>query len=469
MTKQKILKFNLTSTQSLLIKTLNKKGGCWIVGGANRDLLLNKTPKDIDIATNLLPDKVIELVENLKLIRIPDATAYHHGITRVVDKQTGEIIDIATTRSDTRCDGRYCTPIFTNNIEEDLARRDFTINAIATEVDDQGNIINTVDPFNGIRDIQRKSIRWVGDPEKRIKEDYLRLIRIARFGCLWKDYTYEVYPYHHLVKGILTISKERIRDEIIKSLSYPFPSNFWRSMRLSGLLPIICPELATTFDCKQNVHHNYESVWDHILRTFEAICELTDKPMLKLAALFHDIGKPSTKTIDENGNVHFFKHEVESANITYEWMKEYKFSNEQCLYVSKIINNHQWRFEQKVKTKTIKKWLQKVGKDVWEDLITLRCADRKGNITKQNHPMMTKEIWDLYNKAKEIINTKQPLFREDLAINGDDIKALGIKPGPKYKEMFGNLLAIVIADPNKNNKEFLINYILQHKKRFSNG
>lgn len=122
--------------------------------------------------------------------------------------------------------------------------------------------------------------------------------------------------------------------------------------------------------------------------------------------------------------------------------------------------------ESKTKTKTIRKWLQKVGKDVWEDLITLRCADRKGNVTKIDHPMMTKEIWSLYRKAKEIIDTKQPLFREDLAIDGHDIKALGILPGPKYKEVFGNLLGMVIADPNKNNKEYLIDYIKHNKKKF---
>lgn len=341
------MKFDLTTTQSLFTKKLSKFGGIWVVGGACRDLFLNRKPADLDFATNLLPDKVIEIVETLNIVRIPDATAYHHGIIRVVDKQSGQIIDIATTRSDTRCDGRYCTPVFTNSIEEDLARRDFTVNAIAAKIDEYGNIIDLIDPFKGQYDLNRKIVRFVGDCEARIIEDYLRIVRWCRMQALHPDMKYISYQ-QYIVKnnrfGVEEISKERIRDEIIKSLSYPSPVNFWRSMQSCGLFDVIFPELTTTINCSQNAHHAFESVWSHSLRTFKVICELTDNPMLRLAALLHDIGKPPTKSTDKNGDVHFYKHEVKSAEITYQWMKKYRFSIEQCEYVSKIIRNHQWRF-----------------------------------------------------------------------------------------------------------------------------
>jgi putative nucleotidyltransferase with HDIG domain len=460
------MKLDLTSTQQQLIETINKQGSCWVVGGAVRDLLLDRIPKDIDLVTNLVPDKVIILVEKLGLVRIPDATAYHHGITRVVDKETGEIIDIATLRSDARCDGRHCTPVFTNNIEKDLARRDFTINAIATKVDHLGNCGPLIDPFNGQYDIEHRNVIFVGDPEQRIQEDYLRMIRMCRFTALWGSSSYEVQCCKVNASSIHKVSKERVRDEIIKALSAPYPVKFWSALQKTFLVQEIFPALENTVGCTQNKHHDFEDVWNHSLRTLGVICELTENPMLRLAALMHDIGKPPVKSVDSEENIHFYEHEVEGATLAYEWMRKYRFSNEQTEYVSKLCRYHQWRFHDTTKDKTVRKWIQKVGKNTWEDLFTLRCADRKGNVTKKHLPMLTNKMLDLYNKAKEIVDSKQPLFKEDLAIDGNDIKGLGIKPGPKYKEMFSNILAVVTEDPSKNTKKYLLDYIQRHRKKF---
>ena len=204
-----------------------------------------------------------------------------------------------------------------------------------------------------------------------------------------------------------------------------------------------------------------DPVWDHILRCLDSSVDLTDKPLLRLATLLHDVGKPATKNTKEDGSITFYKHEVVGATIAYELMKRLKFSNADIEYVTKLVRYHQWRFETDTKEKTIRKWLQDVGKDIWEDLIVLRCADRKGNKHKMalGKGMITTKMRELMDKVYHLIQSGVPLFREDLAINGDDFRELGVRPGPIYKEIFSNLLGITANDPTKNNKEWLKEFV----------
>jgi tRNA nucleotidyltransferase (CCA-adding enzyme) len=196
--------------------------------------------------------------------------------------------------------------------------------------------------------------------------------------------------------------------------------------------------------------------------TLDASVALTDNKMLRLAAILHDVGKPDTRSSDEKG-IHFYKHEAAGANTVQEWMKAMKFSSKDTEYVTKIVRFHQFRFETRSKDKTIRRWLRDVGNE-WRDLLTLRAADRKGNMAKQNKPMITKSMRELIEKAENIIKSGDPIFDKDLAISGDDLKSLGIKPGPVYKDIFEKVWSLVLSEPSKNNKTDLIEFVQKRCK-----
>lgn len=458
-----MMRFKLTASQSCIVEAVqnDSQGTIWVVGGAVRDALMGKVPKDIDFATDLTPSSVKHLVVRHGFCAIPDQKAEDHGIIRVVDKDTGDFIDIATLRRDVACDGRYARVEFTQDIREDLARRDLTINAMAATLDPEGFVFEIIDPFGGQTAIRLKEINFVGDPVKRIKEDSLRMIRACRFTAL--DEGWEIlFPAQRAIKKcaeeIKNVSKERIRDEFIKGLGYSRPGNFIRALHACKLLVCVCRPLADADGVEQNEYHD-EEVLTHLLATLDAMSGLSTSPLLRLAALTHDIGKPSTISTDSDGRIHFFRHEVEGASIIYNWMREYKFSTKDTEYVSKLVRHHQWRFEENSRDKTIRKWLQKVGRDSWRDLITLRMADRRGNFAKKDKPMMTTHMFRLQARVQEILDRGDAVFKEDLKINGHDIKALGIPPGPLYKEIFANMLGIVMQDPERNTKEWLTNYV----------
>jgi len=467
-------RFLLTPSQSKIVVGVknNTMGKIWVVGGAVRDIILRRDPKDIDFATNLRPGAVKRLVKDLGFILIPDQTAQDHGITRVVDKHSGGIIDIATLRKDDACDGRHARVSFTQSLKKDLARRDLTINAIAAEVDEVGHINQIIDPFGGQRDIEDRVIRFVGSPIARVKEDRLRMIRACRFMALSEGWTWSRKANHALMAymgDLHEVSKERIRDEILKAMSYPYPGGFIRALNDVDLLKHIISPVYDGLDVDQNEYHA-EDVFEHSVGSLDASVSLTDNVLLRLAALLHDVGKPSSMSTASDGRVHFYRHEVLGASIAYNWMQELRFSKKEIDYVTKLIRHHQWRFEKDSKDKTIRKWLQDVGRDVWRDLITLRCADRKGNLAKRDKPMITRHMRDLINKAERIIEESQALFREDLAIDGHDLKELGVPPGPIFKEIFSNMLGIVVTDPSRNTKEWLTSYVQKNYiKEKSNG
>jgi putative nucleotidyltransferase with HDIG domain len=207
----------------------------------------------------------------------------------------------------------------------------------------------------------------------------------------------------------------------------------------------------------QNEFHA-EPVFDHLMYSLDAATALTDNPMLRLAAGLHDVGKPSTKSTAGDGRVHFYEHETKGASIVYEWMRAMKFSNKDVEYVTKLVRHHQWRFMDDSKDKTIRRWLRDVG-DSWKDLITLRAADRKGNMAKQHKSMITQKMRDLMTRAEAIIASGAPIFDKDLAITGHDLKELGVKPGPVYKEIIQKVWALVINEPDKNTKEYLREFV----------
>lgn len=447
---------SLTETEALVIRAIHHKGGrIWAVGGVIRDLLLQQKPKDIDLVTDLPPALSAGAMTERGLKVIDDKTAWEHGIIRIASPQG--IIDLATLRRDTNCDGRHAEVEFADSIEEDLWRRDLTINAMAAEIDTEGNLGEIIDVSGGLQDLQAHKIRFVGEPEERINEDFLRMVRAARFTALgsdWRTESLSLRAIRALSENINEVSQERIRDEITKALQYPVPSQFFRTLDTGKLLRHICRPVADTVGIEQNEHHD-EEVFEHLMFTVDASVQFTDNVLLRLAALLHDVGKPGTKSTGEDGRIHFYKHEVHGMILADEWLKKLKFSNKEREYVTRLVRNHQWRFQTDSKDKTIRKWLRDVGKD-WRDLITLRACDRKGNLAKAGKSAVTRHMRELCERAENILSRGDPVFNTDLAINGNDLKALGIKPGPIYKQIFQDAWALVINEPHKNTKEALL-------------
>jgi len=422
---------------------------------------MEKVPADLDLATSLHPSEVRMTAHRLGIIDIPDQTALGHGITRLVDRDNGKIIDIATLRKDMFEDGRHAIIEYATDITADLARRDFTINAMAARVDPNGEVLEIIDPFGGQQDIKNKLVTFVGYAEHRIKGDYLRMLRAARFSALGPDWKIE--PTHVVAiaafsDNIHSIAKERIHDEILKAHKYPCPANFWRSLQSCQLLSHIIPDIVNTLTQDGGPHHG-ETVFEHLIGALEAGTELTENPLLRLAMVLHDIGKP----VVVDREMHFYKHEVVGSTMVREWLINMKFSKQEVEYISTLVRHHMFHFESDTKDKTLRKWLQKVG-PYWEDLIILRCADRRGNKAKAYKPMITTKMRELIERVQVLIDSGTPLFKEDLAINGDDIQALGIPPGPVYRNIFANLLGIVVSDPSKNTKEWLTEYVTKHYK-----
>jgi tRNA nucleotidyltransferase/poly(A) polymerase len=339
------LNFKLSRTQSELVDLIRKAGGTvYVVGGAVRDSILGLEPKDLDFAHTLSVDDLQYAASAIGIEAIPDSTAYDHGILRFPNN--GKLIDMACLRKDNETDGRHATVSFTKDILEDLARRDLTINAMATEIFPDGTCREIIDPFFGQADIQGQVICFVGNSEQRIKEDYLRMMRFCRFAALGEGWFLDPDGEKACKKyaiDIARVSKERIRDELVKGLMYPKPSAMFRAMQSIGLLDFVFPDLARGVGCEQNIHH-LEPVFDHLLRCLDSSVSLTSNPMLRLAVLTHDIAKPHTKKIINN-DATFYNHEVVGASVMYNWMKEYKFSRKECEYVSKMVRHHQFRMD----------------------------------------------------------------------------------------------------------------------------
>jgi tRNA nucleotidyltransferase (CCA-adding enzyme) len=245
------MKFDLTKTQQQIISIIRSNGKqVFVVGGACRDYLLGFVPKDLDFVTDIDLDVLKQELITRDFLVTPDEVAWKHGIIRVFDRDTLELVDIARFRRDISCDGRHAEVELTDTIEEDLARRDFSINSLAGEINESGEVSKLIDNFKGREDLAMHKIYFVGNAYQRIEEDALRMVRACRFTTLGKDWELDNAAIDAIKKQsikIWSISPERIRMEFIKALQSASPSNFIRALRTVGLLPLLCPVMDKCF------------------------------------------------------------------------------------------------------------------------------------------------------------------------------------------------------------------------------
>jgi tRNA nucleotidyltransferase (CCA-adding enzyme) len=425
-----------------ILQQLNNNGfEAFIVGGCVRDSLLNRQPKDWDITTNATPIQVKTIFD-----KTIDTGIQHGTVTVMINKEGYEV----TTY---RIDGNYSdnrkpdNVEFTTSLREDLARRDFTINAIA-----YNDELGFVDYFNGIQDLKEKLIRCVGKPRDRFNEDLLRMMRAIRFSSqLNFEISLETLDsIVNLNEKICNISKERIRDELCKILISDNSVNGICHLVQSGLMNNIIPELIPCINFKQhNKHHDRDVFW-HILSVVE---NSPNKLELRLSALLHDIGKPNCFTVGDDGEGHFIQHHKISADVSRIILQRLKFDNKIIDKVCLLVYEHMSRYD-KLRTPNTKKFINRVGIDNLEDLFELQMADIKGaSISYQNFDNILK----LKEECQIILNEKQPLSIKDLNINGNDLMQLGYKEGKDIGNKLKELLEIVLDNPEMNKKEILVN------------
>jgi tRNA nucleotidyltransferase (CCA-adding enzyme) len=427
-----------------IIKVLNSnKYEAFIVGGCVRDSIMGRVPQDWDIASNAKPDEVKSLFD--KTID----TGIKHGTVTVV--LNGQNYEITTYRIDGKySDNRHPKCVeFTNSIEGDLARRDFTINAIAYHPKK-----GFIDPFNGKSDILNRLIRSVGNPDDKFNEDALRMLRAVRFSArLNFSLDKNVFDsIKHNNRLIINISMERIRDELTKILVSENPMKFIL-LRETGLLKYILPEFDICFDTDQN--HPYH-IYNVALHSLNAALNIKSDKVLRWTMLLHDIGKPVKKSTDAKNIDHFYGHQEESANLAKIILNRLKFDNKSIEKICILIKYHDLKIA--TSHKAVRKAVRVVGGENFNDIIRIQKADKKA----QNLQYSGENLIEL-DKIEDVyldINEKgQCITLKDLSITGDDLINIGFSPGKNIKIMLNKLLDTVIENPELNSKEKLIELV----------
>lgn len=438
----------------------------YLVGGAVRDMLMGKEPHDWDVTTDATPEQVMSIFRKV----IPTGIA--HG-TVTVHFMKNEI-EVTTFRTESDySDGRHPDKVeYTGNIEEDLSRRDFTINAIASYLGD-GTI---TDPFHGRDDIKRKVIRTVGNPLERFSEDGLRPVRAVRFSAqlgfeIERD-TLKAISEPEILKKTSGISLERFRDELLKLMKAEKPSAGLKLMEESGILDIFIPEFKKCRGCIQGDFRGYHQfdVLDHLFYACDGAP--ASKQNVRLAALFHDIGKPDVKRViptPQGDQFTFYNHEAKSQQITKEILFRLKFSNAEIANICHLVVNHMFNYTQDWTDAAVRRFLAKIQAENLEDLYDLRLADIYG---MNNAPVRGQDSRTiaLLNELKDRISKETEknsvLSLKQLAVNGKDLMKNGISAGKDLGFVLNQLLETVMEDPSQNEKEQLIKIALNiYKKR----
>ncbi len=434
----------------------------YIVGGCVRDCLMGKTPEDWDIATNAYPEKVqvIFQEEGFK-------TFYENqfGTVGVVlpfspERRFSNVVEITTYRTESLYLKRRRPESveWAETIKEDLARRDFTVNAVALRV---GEKIAFVDPFQGRKDLKNKTIKAVGKPEERFSEDALRMLRAVRFATTlgFKIERETKKSIKENSQWIAEISKERIRDELTKVVMSGKAAEGIDLLRKLGLLKHIIPELEEGYKVEQNKHHIYDC-YQHNLLSLDYAAKRGFSKEVRFAALLHDIAKPRVKR-GKGSTSTFYNHEVVGANMARKILERLKFSKEEIEKIVTLIRYHLFYYNVgEVSENSIRRLVRQVGKENMEELLQVRICDRIGSGVPKAEPYKLRHLKYLIEKT-----SRDPISAKMLQVKGKDVmEILGISPGEKVGWILNILLKIVIDDPKRNNIEFLRNKIEELSK-----
>lgn len=441
------MKYNIPVGAEKILTKLNQDGyEAYLVGGCVRDLLRGVKPHDWDICTSALPNQVEDSFAGSRIIE----TGLKHGTVTIV--QDGEGYEITTYRVDgDYSDGRRPDSVkYVSSLVDDLARRDFTMNAIAM---DAGGVIQ--DPFGGYADILSGTVRCVGNPTQRFQEDGLRVLRALRFAAVFGfRIVDETSQAIHSCRSMLErVAAERINTELCKLLLGCSAGDIL--INYVDVLAVFWPELMPMIGFEQhNPWHCYD-VWEHTVRAVESAPADT---VLRLSMLLHDIGKPGCFTFDEDGVGHFYGHPAKSAELADGMLLRLKFDNSTRRQVVELVSHHD--AELMPRSKIIRRWLSRIGEERFFQLLEVKRADNMAQRQDMAQARLL-ELDEIKSKTEEILAEQQCFMLKDLAIGGRDVIACGIVPGPDVGAALNRLMDKVIDGELPNDREVLLNYLMK--------
>ena len=440
---------NIPKEVTSIVEKLEKHGfEAYVVGGCVRDLLLRREPEDWDIATSAKPEEIQKVFPH---------SFYENKfftVTVLTESEDPKLkeVEITTYRAEFQyTDRRRPEEVqYAKTIEEDLSRRDFTVNAIALR--HQGNVYEVIDPYDGQNDLKKKLIRAVGKPQERFNEDALRMMRAARLATtLGFEIEQETKVAMQDNASLLEeISKERIRDELVKIIMADRATEGIELLRELKLLPYIIPELQEGYGVGQNKHHIY-TVWEHNLLSLQYAVKQKWSLQVRLASLLHDVAKPRVKK-GEGKDSTFYNHETVGAKMASQILARLKFSRKQVEKISTLVRFHLFYYNvDEVSESSIRRLLRKVGPEDIEDLLKVRMADRIGSGVPKAEPYKLRHLRYMIEKV-----SRDPISAKMLKVNGNDImEILQIAAGPTIGHILDILLAEVLDDPKRNEKQYL--------------
>lgn len=447
----------------------------YAVGGCVRDLLRGTEPSDWDITSKAKPEQIEVVFAESKWQTIYQNNFGTVALLTKSRKKSLKTIEITTFRTESRyTDKRHPDEIkWAQTLQEDLARMDFTVNAMAIGHGTwnmehgtkkgkknsklQAPNLELIDLFQGQEDLKNKIIRAVGEPEKRFNEDALRMMRAVRFSvCLDKNVRWQIeektaQAIKQNSSGLKVIAQERIRDELLKIIASPLAAKGIESLRRLGLLAYILPELLEGFKVPQNKHHLFQ-VYQHNLLSLNYACSHNFSQEVRLACLLHDIGKPKTKQ-GQGKNATFHNHEIVGAKMAQRALRRLRFPKKKIDKIVKLVRYHLFYYNvDEVGPSSVRKLLRRVGQEDIEKLLQLRYADRIGSGVPKAEPYKLRHMKYLLEKVQQ-----DPIKPTMLKLNGDEImKILNVRPSPKVGQVLNILLSYVLSDPKNNSKSFLI-------------
>ncbi|MCL2192876.1 MAG: HD domain-containing protein [Treponema sp.] len=421
-----------------------------LVGGAVRDMLRGKKAHDWDLATNATPTEVKEIFRNLQPRVKVIPTGIKHGTVTVLYK--GRSVEVTTYRTETDySDGRRPDQVhYAASIEEDLSRRDFTMNAVALRLPSG----KRVDPFNGEADIKAKVIRCVGDPALRFAEDGLRPLRAVRFAAQlsFKAEEQTLAAIGGALETTAKVAAERVKDELDKVLASHEPSIAFLLMERTGLLKLLLPELAACRGVEQKGSHRFD-VLDHSLMACDFAARKGCSAEVRFAALLHDVGKPGVLSFDEIGERTFHQHDAESARIAGNVLSRLRFPNAFIEQVCHLVAEHMFHYTDDWSDAAVRRFVVRAGRENLPALYQLRRADTFAKAGLEPPPSY---LLPLIDRVEKILAENQAFSLRDLAVSGRDLMAMGIAPGKNLGKILNELLEAVLDDPGLNTRDKLL-------------